>query len=120
MELEWHLFALIFLLSAAYTLKEDKHVRVDLFYDRFSARDKAWVNIIGTIFLLVPWCLVLLWVSFDYAYGSWMIREGSPDPGGLPARYVIKFGIGLAFVLLLIQALMLAAKSYWTLKNRDR
>lgn len=104
-ELEWHLFALIFLLGAGFAWKHDRHVRVDLFYARFTPQDKASVNALGTIFFLLPWATVLLIVSWKYAMTSFEIRETSPDPGGLPALYPIKFGICLGILLLILQAL---------------
>lgn len=106
MELEWHLFALIFLMGSAFCFKNDQHVRVDLFYADFSSRNKALVNLVGGIFLLIPWCVFIIWTSFDYALLSFQIREKSPDPGGMPFRYVIKFAIVLGFLLLLLQALI--------------
>lgn len=104
MELEWHLFALIFLLGAGYTLKHDHHVRVDLFYTKFCRRDKAWVNLAGAVLFLIPWCVIIIIYSFQYANTSFQIAEGSPDPGGLPARYLIKFAITFGVSLLLLQA----------------
>ena len=115
MELEWHLFALIFLLGAGYTLKHDHHVRVDLFYTKFSKRDKAWVNLIGAILFLIPWCLIIITFSFHYANTSFQIGEGSPDPGGLPARYLIKFAITFGIGLLLLQAIASVCNSIITL-----
>lgn len=103
-DLEWHLFAAIFLLGAAFTLSEDKHVRVDVFYSKFSEKNKAIVNVIGSILLLIPWAILIIVKSYHYAMNSWAIKETSPNPGGLPARYIIKFIIVIAFVLLLIQA----------------
>ena len=105
MELEWHFFALIFLLGSGYALKHDRHVRVDLFYSKFSPKDKAFVNFIGSLLFLIPWCLVVIYFSYEYALGSYKINEGSPDPGGLPARYIIKFAIPLGIGLLLLQAI---------------
>ncbi|RLD22785.1 MAG: C4-dicarboxylate ABC transporter permease [Bacteroidetes bacterium] len=110
-ELEWHLFALIFILGAAFTLAEDQHVRVDVFYTRFSPRRKAWVNLVGTILFLIPWCLIVIYTSYHYADNSFAVREISADPGGLPARYVIKFSVTVGFTLLLLQALSLCLKS---------
>ena len=106
MELEWHLFALIFLLGSAFCFKNDQHVRVDLFYADFSPKNKALVNLLGGIFLLVPWSIFIVWTSFDYAVLSFQINEKSPDPGGLPFRYLIKFAIVFGFLLLLLQALI--------------
>jgi TRAP-type mannitol/chloroaromatic compound transport system permease small subunit len=111
LELEWELFAAIFLIGASYTLKHDKHVRVDVFYTNFSETKKAWVNLIGTIVLCIPWTVLLIQKSYHYAMNSWYIREGSSNPGGLPARYVIKFVMLLGFCLLLIQAFALVIKS---------
>ncbi|MBV6653835.1 MAG: TRAP transporter small permease subunit [Mameliella sp.] len=105
MELEWHMFGLIFLLGAGYAFRHDRHVRVDLFYTKFSAKDKALVNLIGGILFLVPWTAVLVYVSFEYANIAFKIREGSPDPGGLPARYAIKYAITIGMLLLLLQGI---------------
>mgnify|MGYP000719024166 CR=1 FL=1 len=117
MELEWHLFALIFLLGAGYALKHDRHVRVDLFYAKFSARDKAWVDLLGSLLFLLPWCILIGVMSYQYAYGSWAIGEGSPDPGGLPARYLIKFAITIGVALLGLQGLAVVAQSIITIRN---
>lgn len=110
-ELEWHLFALIFLLGASYTLQEDQHVRVDLWYGERSEKTKAWINLIGTLIFLVPWCLILINSSFNYATNSWMMNEGSPNPGGLPARYIIKYAITFGFILLLLQGIAIVYRS---------
>lgn len=118
MELEWHLFALVFLFGAGYTLKHDKHVRVDLFYASFSERDKAWINLLGTLFFLLPWCILIVMVSWGYGMESWSIREGSPDPGGLPARYLIKFAIPFGISLLLFQGLAECAKAFLVLNDK--
>ena len=114
-ELEWHLFALIFLLGASYTLQEDQHVRVDLFYADSSIKSKAWINFLGTLLFLVPWCLILVNSSFNYATNSWMMNEGSPNPGGLPARYIIKYCMTFGFVLLLLQGIAVIYRSAQTI-----
>lgn len=105
MELEWHLFALVFLLGAGYALRHDRHVRVDLFYADFSARDQALVNLLGAIIFLIPWSLLVIYASYDYAMISYRIGETSPDPGGLPARYAIKFAITAGGFFLLLQGI---------------
>ena len=112
MELEWHLFALIFLLGAGYALKHDRHVRVDLFYAKFSERDKALVNAIGGLLFLLPWCIFIIYGSWQYAWESFLIRETSPDPGGLPALYPIKFAIVLGILLLFFQGLSELIKAF--------
>ncbi|RMG23017.1 MAG: TRAP transporter small permease subunit [Bacteroidetes bacterium] len=110
-ELEWHIFAAMFLLGAAYALQHEKHVRVDVFYSRFSPKTKAWVNLLGTLLFLIPFCLMVIVTSFRFARNSFLMREGSPDPAGLPALYVIKFTITLGFFFLLLQAISLLLKS---------
>lgn len=102
-ELQWYLFAVIFLLGAAYTLKHNAHVRVDVLYDRFSARTRAWINLVGHILFLIPFCVFMIWITTPYVLNSWRELEGSADPGGLP-RYPIKTVLPIAFVLLLLQA----------------
>lgn len=111
MELEWHLFAAIFLLGAGYAFKHDRHVRVDLFYINYSKRDKAWTNLIGGIIFLVPWCILIIIVSYSYALRSFEIMEGSPNPNGLPYLFIIKFTLTAGVGLLLLQGLASIAKS---------
>ena len=111
-ELEWHLFAAIFLLGAAFAYKNDQHVRVDVFYQNLSEKKKAWINLTGNLFFLLPWTLVVIYVSSEYTYQSWLVREISPDPGGLPARYIIKGAIALGFTLLLIEGIRQIAVSW--------
>lgn len=102
-ELQWYFFSVIFLLGAAYGLGHDVHVRVDVMYERFSAKTQAWIDMAGTILFLIPFSLMMLWVSYPAVQSSWQIREQSPDPGGLP-RYPIKILILVSFVLLVLQA----------------
>lgn len=116
-ELEWHLFALIFLIGAAYTLQQDKHVRVDVFYSRFSEKTKAWVDIIGTLFFLLPFCLIASFESFSFVYNSFLVKETSPDPGGLPARYLIKSAIPFGLILLGLQGVSVLLKSFKKVLN---
>lgn len=120
MELEWHLFALIFLLGAGYALKHDRHVRVDLFYNRFTDREQALVDFIGTLLFLIPWTTAILFVSWKYAITAWRIKETSPDPGGLPAIYPIKFAIALGLLLLLLQGIATLIKTGIRLFSTDQ
>lgn len=106
MELEWHFFSLIFLLGGGYAFQKNQHVRVDVFYDKFSEKQKAEINFWGGILFLLPWTIFLLYTSFSYAKISFLIRESSPDPGGLPARYLIKYAIFFSFLLLFVEALI--------------
>jgi len=104
LELQWYLFSLVFLLGAAYALRHNAHVRVDLLYGRLGRRGKAWIDLIGGLTLLLPFSIFALWVSWPSVRNSWQVREISPDPGGL-ARYPIKTVILVAFVLLILQGL---------------
>jgi len=118
-ELEWHLFALIFLLGSAYTLKHDEHVRVDIIYQsRFmSDISRAWVTILGTLFLLLPFCTLILITAWPFVENSFYYNEGSPDPGGLPYRYLLKGSLLVAFGLLALQGLANLFKNILFLRN---
>ncbi|MFY0627805.1 MAG: TRAP transporter small permease subunit [Reichenbachiella sp.] len=116
-EMEWHLFAALFLLGAAYTLRHDKHVRVDVFYSQFSPTKQAWVNFIGTLIFLIPFCLVVFWTSLSFVSDAWMIKESSPEPGGLPARFVIKSAIPASAFLLFLQAVSILLYSLSRILN---
>lgn len=117
-ELEWHLFAVIFLLGAAYTLKQDGHVRVDVFYAKASEKTRALIDLIGCLVLLIPFCLLIIWTSKDFVLSSYAIAETSPDPGGLPARFLLKGTLPLAFFLVLLQGIAMALKSLLQLIGR--
>ena len=119
MELEWHLYAAVFLLGAGYAFKHNRHVRVDLFYSKFSKRDKAWTNLIGGIIFLIPWCVLIILVSYTYAKGSFDIMEESPNPDGLPFRFIIKFTVTIGIGLLLLQALANVAESLLVLIGKS-
>ncbi len=103
-ELQWYMFALVFMWGAAYTLKHNAHVRVDIIYARLSERGKAWVDVFGILLFLLPFTVVVLWTAWPIVLDSWKIHEMSPDPGGLP-RYPIKAALIVAFVLLFLQGL---------------
>ena len=116
-ELEWHLFALVFLFGAAYTFKHDGHVRVDIFYRsrHMNKRRRAWVDLLGGLFFLLPFCLLIIISSLPFVASAFAIGEGSPDPGGLPYRFLLKAAIPLAFTLLLLQGLAHMLRSLQTL-----
>lgn len=106
-----YLHALVFMLGAAYTLRHDGHVRVDIFYRRLSPRGQAWIDLLGSLLLLLPVCAFILWISWDYVAVSWSLREGSRDAGGLPLVYLLKSVIPLMALLLLFQGLGQALRS---------
>jgi TRAP-type mannitol/chloroaromatic compound transport system permease small subunit len=110
-ELEWHLFAFIFLIGSGYTLLTDGHVRVDIIYQRMKPMARAWTNLMGVIFFLLPGCIMVVITSWKFTYNSWTILEGSPDPGGIPLRFIIKGTITAGFVLLSLQGVSLGIHS---------
>lgn len=104
-ELEWHLFDVVIMLGIAYTLQRASHVRVDIFYDSFSDRMRHVVNIIGAVFFILPFSLLIVYVGFDFVLISFEQMEASSDPGGLPYRFIVKSLMPLSFVLLIVQTL---------------
>lgn len=110
LEAQWYLFAVLFLGGAAWTLKEDAHVRVDVIYGRLGPRGKAWIDLVGTLAFLLPFCVFGVWVSLSPVIESWQTWEASPDPGGLP-RYPIKTLVPLAFILLGAQGVSMAIRN---------
>lgn len=100
-----YLHAAVFMLGAAYTLQCDAHVRVDIFYRRWSPRTRAWIDCIGSIVLLAPMCVFIFWMSLPYVGNAWSIRESSGDPGGLPAVFLLKTLIPVLAATLLLQGL---------------
>lgn len=101
-EMEWHLFSIIILFGVSVSLLDENHVRVDFLYDRYPLKTKAMVNIIGTIFFLLPLILLILSGSFSFVKDAYDTGEISEDPGGLPFRWVIKAMIPLSFAYLLL------------------
>nr|NJM04187.1 TRAP transporter small permease subunit [Desulfobacula sp.] len=111
-ELEWHLFAIVFLIGAAYTLKEGGHVRVDIIFVNLQEKTKAWIDFFGIFIFLIPFCVAVILSTQGFIMNSWAVKEISPDPGGLPARYLLKAMIPLGFLLLIVQGLSEAAKKF--------
>lgn len=109
----------VFMLAAAYTFARDEHVRVDLFYRDMTPRHRAMVDLAGTLLLLLPMCLFLAWVCWDYSAQAWTIREASRESGGLPALFLLKSVLVAMPVLLALQGLALALRSAAVLLNRD-
>lgn len=112
--------AVVFMLGAAYTLRDEEHVRVDVFYRTMSARRRAWVDVVGVLIFLLPLCVFLAWNSFDFVLQSWSIREASRESGGLPYPFVpmLKSVLLLMPVAVALQGLSLLLKSLRTLLVR--
>lgn len=100
-----YMHATLFLLGAAYTLKHEGHVRVDIFYGRFSPRSRAWVDLFGSLLLLMPVCLFIFYISWDYVVQSWSVYEGSRETGGLDGVYLLKSLLLVMAALLVLQGL---------------
>ena len=116
-----YLHATVFMLGSAYTLKHGGHVRVDIFYQKLGMRGKAWVNLLGTLFLLLPMMIFIFWVSWDYVVESWKVLEGSREAGGLPGVFLLKTLILLLpLTLLLLQGISLLLKSLRVITGSDR
>lgn len=113
-----YLHACVFMLALAYTLKNEGHVRVDIFYRRLSVRGRAWVNLSGCLLLLLPVCLFMLWISAPYISSAWQTLEGSHETGGLPGVYLLKTLIPISASLLLLQGLAMLLRSIQTLLRR--
>ena len=116
-ELEWHIFALIFLFGVVYTFQYDDHVRVDVWYNNMSINKQLWINLLGTVFFLLPWCVVIIITSLKYANHSFEMNEISADPGGLAYRYLIKYSVTISFTLLFVYAVFFAVKCAARLTN---
>lgn len=102
LEIQWYLFAAIFLLCSGYTLKLNEHVRIDVVSSRFSPRGNAWIDIIGTVFFLLPMVILVLWLSIPLVKESMAIGEMSANPGGL-IRWPMKVLLPVGFLLLALQ-----------------
>jgi TRAP-type mannitol/chloroaromatic compound transport system permease small subunit len=113
-ELEWHLFGVVYLLAAGYTMLHDEHVRVDIVYAKLAPRTKAWVDFVLIWVFFFPSCLLIIYTAWPFVKASFQVNEGSPDPGGIPARWVLKAVIIAGFALLALQGVSQAIKSfYW-------
>ena len=118
-ELEWHLYDIVFLFGIGYTLSKDKHVRVDILYDKFPFRVKKAINLFALIFLVVPLSTLIIIESIPFVQMSIMQNEGSADPGGLPYRWIIKSVMIWAFLVVYIQAIGEIRKNlYMILKGK--
>ena len=106
-ELEWHLLVPLILFGMSYALRHGEHVRVDILYGRFPERAKALVDLFSAL-LGVAISAIIIWLSLNYVQQAYVIDEGSPDPGGIPHRYIVKALIPAGFALLLLQSIATA------------
>jgi len=101
-ELQWHLYSVGIMIGLSYALTTNTHVRLDLLQNRFKDSTKAWIDILGLIILVLPWCYIGFSHGVDYVQASWRVQETSASPSGLGAYYIIKSVIPLSFFLLFI------------------
>ena len=106
-----YMHAFLFMLAAAYTLKHDGHVRVDIFYREAQPRTKAWVNLLGAVLLLIPVCVLITWVSWGYVARSWAVLEGSKETSGIQGVFLLKTAIILFAVQMGLQGISMALHS---------
>ena len=118
-EMEWHIFAVVFLIGAAYSLKKDAHVRVDILYTKLSTKKRAWIDLMGTFIFLIPFSIMVIYSTSNFIESSWAVREVSPDPGGLPGRYILKAMIPAGFVLLILQGISQAIKNFLVIIGKE-
>lgn len=103
-EIQYYFYSIVFLFGFSYVLKEDGHIRVDILYQKLTKNKKRVINLLGTIFFAIPWTAMICYSSFKYFMRSYVISERSTQPMGLPALYVLKFILFMAFILFLLQA----------------
>ncbi|GAB6042508.1 TRAP transporter small permease subunit [Endothiovibrio diazotrophicus] len=114
-----YMHALVFLLGAAFTLRREGHVRVDIFYRKLGPGGRAVVDLAGSLLLLLPVCIFLFWVSWEYVATSWALKEGSREAGGLPGVFLLKSAILVMAALLILQGLSQVLRSLLTLAGRE-
>jgi TRAP-type mannitol/chloroaromatic compound transport system permease small subunit len=112
-----YLHSMVFMLGAAYTLKQNAHVRVDIFYEKLSPRNRAWIDLLGSILLLVPFCIFIMVISWNYVGLSWSLLEGSREAGGLPAVFLLKTLIPVMAGLVMLQGIAQGLRSILILRG---
>ncbi|MBB4302875.1 TRAP-type mannitol/chloroaromatic compound transport system permease small subunit [Rhodobium orientis] len=116
-ELIVYMHAFNFMLAAAYTLRNDGHVRVDIFYREAAPAKKALVNLLGAAFLLIPVCILIVWVSRDYVAGSWAVFEGSKETSGIQGVFLLKTAIMVFAVQMGLQGVSMILHSLLALSG---
>lgn len=117
-ELVVYMHSAVFLLTVAWAFQQDEHVRVDIFYRGKSERHKAAVNLLGTLLLVVPFSIYMLWMGWDYVASSWAVLEGSREAGGLDFVYLLKSLMLLLPALLLVQSYVTVSRCLTALKAK--
>ena len=116
LEVQWYMFAVIVMFGAAYTLKRNEHVRVDLLYMTLSRRGQLWIDILGTIVFLIPTCAILSWLSWPFFMQAYAVNEHSSNAGGL-LRWPIKLVMPVGFALVALQGMSELIKRFAALEG---
>lgn len=114
-----YMHGMVFMLCAAFTLKHNGHVRVDIFYNRFSPRTRAWVDVLGGLLFALPLMVFIAWGSWDYVQRAWDIREGATDSGGLAGVYLFKSLLPLMALSVGLQVLAELLQNMWLLMRGE-
>jgi TRAP-type mannitol/chloroaromatic compound transport system permease small subunit len=114
-----YMHAMVFLIGASWAVQQEAHVRVDIFYSRFSRRTRAWVDMLGSLLLLLPVMIFVGWISWEYVIDSWDVLEGSREAGGLPAVFLLKSLILVLAGLLILQAVVQVVRSIQAIRSND-
>ena len=117
-ELEWHVFAFIFLMGAGFTLLHDGHVRVDIFYSTMDRKKQAYINFFGVLLFLLPSCYLVLTTTIPWVIVAYKVGEVSINPGGIPARFLLKATLPAGYFLMLIQGVSLFIKSLFIILGK--
>ena len=116
-ELVMYLHGCVFMIGIAFTLKEGGHVRVDVLHEKLSEKNKAIIDIIGTLFFLMPFCFFMFFISLEYVRFAWTVQESSPDPGGLPGVFLLKTLIPIMAILVGFQGISETLKNFCRLRS---
>ncbi len=111
--------AIVFMIGAAWTLQDEGHVRVDIFYRDLPQYWRCRINLLGVFFLLLPTCGLILWISLPYVVTSWKLMEGSRETGGIPAIFLLKTIMPVMASLLILQGISLAIRSWTGLSEQE-
>jgi TRAP-type mannitol/chloroaromatic compound transport system permease small subunit len=114
-----YMHAMVFLVGASWAMQQEAHVRVDIFYSRFSPKIKAWVDLFGSLLMLLPVMVFVAWISWEYVIESWKVLEGSREAGGLPGVFLLKSLILVLAIMLMLQALVQIVRSIQGIRSAD-
>ena len=116
-ELEWYIFAVAYLMAGGYVLLWDEHIRVDILYSRLTPRNRAWMDFVLFFVFYFPSTILVMYTAWPFFRNSFTVFEGSPDPGGIPARWALKGVIIAAFGIMVVQGLSEVIKRFYWAKG---